>query len=48
MFCKNCGTEIEDGAVLCPNCLASEEKTEDTSLPLETNETPKKKKAKLR
>ena len=46
MFCKNCGTEIEDGAVLCPNCLASKEKTEGTSLPLETNETPKKKKSK--
>ena len=26
MFCKNCGKEIDDKAVICPNCGCSTEK----------------------
>jgi len=30
MFCKNCGTQIEDGKNFCPNCGASLENAPET------------------
>lgn len=42
MFCKNCGKEIDDNAVVCPNCGVATEKMNETAAaatnqPLKTN-----------
>ncbi len=34
MFCKNCGKEINDEAVVCPNCGVATEKMAQTSAPV--------------
>lgn len=31
MFCKNCGKEIDDNAVVCPNCGVATEKLNETA-----------------
>lgn len=31
MFCKNCGKEIDDNAVVCPNCGVATEKMNETA-----------------
>lgn len=33
MFCKNCGKEIDDGAVVCPNCGVATENMAKVSAP---------------
>ena len=33
MFCKNCGKEINDGAVVCPNCGVATENMVKASAP---------------
>ena len=35
MFCKNCGKEIDDGAVVCPNCGVAV-----STVPTETQSAP--------
>ena len=34
MFCKNCGKEISDNAVVCPNCGVATDNMEKTSAPV--------------
>ena len=34
MFCKNCGKEINDEAVVCPNCGVATEKMAQNSAPV--------------
>lgn len=41
MFCKNCGTEINEGTVFCSNCGA---KIENVDIPVETSVNLQKKK----
>ena len=38
MFCKNCGKEIDDSAVVCPNCgVATENMSKSTPVPAQKN-----------
>lgn len=36
MFCKNCGKEIDDGAVVCPNCGVATENMAKSTAPVAT------------
>lgn len=36
MFCKNCGKEIDDGAVVCPNCGVATENMAKNTAPVAT------------
>lgn len=33
MFCGNCGTKIDDGAVVCPNCGTPQQKNYNSQQP---------------
>ncbi len=38
MFCKNCGKEIDDSAVVCPNCgVATENMAKNAPAPAQKN-----------
>lgn len=38
MFCKNCGKEIDDNAVVCPNCgVATEKMAQSQPVPSQKN-----------
>ena len=37
MFCKNCGKEIDDNAVVCPNCGVATEKMQQATAPTQKN-----------
>ena len=38
MFCKNCGQELNDNAIICPNCgVATDNYTKNTPVPEQKN-----------
>ena len=38
MFCKNCGKDIDDNAVVCPNCgVATDNMAKSTPVPTQKN-----------
>lgn len=41
MFCKNCGKEIDDNAVVCPNCGVATEKLQETTAATQVEEKKK-------
>ncbi len=41
MFCKNCGKEIDDAAVVCPNCGAATDKFKEPAISAQTAESSK-------
>lgn len=43
MFCENCGTKVEDGALFCPNCGARVEPEEEMAQAGEMEEAAKEK-----
>lgn len=45
MFCTNCGKELQDGWIMCPNCgtrLGEDDKEDDVSLDLSRNDAKTK------
>lgn len=36
MFCKNCGKEIDDNAVVCPNCGVATDKLQEKTAPAQS------------
>lgn len=44
MFCKNCGKEIDDNALVCPNCGVATEKMQQEAAITATAEAPATKK----
>lgn len=46
MFCSKCGTEIPEGASVCPNCGAAASSIEATNEVTKNNKPPKKKMSK--
>lgn len=41
MFCKNCGKEIDDNAVVCPNCGVATEKMQENAAAATNTEAKK-------
>lgn len=44
MFCKNCGKEIDDNAVVCPNCGVATDKLQETTAAATAAQPEEKKK----
>lgn len=44
MFCKNCGKEIDDNALICPNCGVATDKLQQDTATTVTAEAPAAKK----